>query len=173
MNTVDLGLSVLWGDCNLGADTPEDQGGFYTWNEAVKKVNDQDLAGQMLGKGWRLPTYKEVEELLCNKLRPVFFPGIGLQGLEVYGKNGNSIFLPSNSKGLNVIVPRDANYWSSSLDDDDSNMASQFRFDLNGVHGGCNKKDYGQLIRPVFDKHLFDELNKQSGFFSKLKQLFK
>ena len=155
MNKVDLGLSVLWGEYNLGADTIESPGRLFTWYDAVKEINGLDLAGQKLGKGWRLPTYAEVEELLCNRFQPLFLSnGVGLKGLIVYGRNGNIIFLPSNSKGLDVIVPRNANYWTSSLDEDDPNQASQFRFDMNGVYGGCNKKDYGQFIRPVFDKNL-------------------
>jgi len=28
---VDLGLSVRWADCNLGAEKPEDYGGLYGW----------------------------------------------------------------------------------------------------------------------------------------------
>ena len=32
---VDLGLSVLWGDRNLGADSPEDAGDYYAWGELM------------------------------------------------------------------------------------------------------------------------------------------
>ena len=30
---VDLGLSVLWASCNVGADSPEKTGGFYPWGD--------------------------------------------------------------------------------------------------------------------------------------------
>jgi hypothetical protein len=30
---VDLGLSVLWAECNLGASSPEGTGLFYSWGE--------------------------------------------------------------------------------------------------------------------------------------------
>lgn len=30
---VDLGLSVKWGKCNLGATTPEGYGDYYAWGE--------------------------------------------------------------------------------------------------------------------------------------------
>lgn len=30
---VDMGLSVKWGTCNLGASTPTETGGFYAWGE--------------------------------------------------------------------------------------------------------------------------------------------
>ncbi len=34
---VDLGLSVLWATCNLGADSPADPGGAYAWGETSVK----------------------------------------------------------------------------------------------------------------------------------------
>ncbi|MBO7437775.1 MAG: hypothetical protein J6T97_08180, partial [Bacteroidaceae bacterium] len=34
---VDLGLSVLWADCNLGADSPTDYGYFFAWGETESK----------------------------------------------------------------------------------------------------------------------------------------
>ena len=37
MNAVDLGLSVKWADCNLGAAKPEDYGDYYAWGETTPK----------------------------------------------------------------------------------------------------------------------------------------
>ena len=37
---VDLGLSVMWASCNLGASSPEETGLFYSWGE----VNGHELA---------------------------------------------------------------------------------------------------------------------------------
>ena len=34
---VDLGLSVKWATCNVGADNPEDYGDYYAWGELVPK----------------------------------------------------------------------------------------------------------------------------------------
>lgn len=34
---VDLGLSVLWAGWNVGADSPEDYGGYYAWGETTEK----------------------------------------------------------------------------------------------------------------------------------------
>lgn len=36
-NYVDLGLSVLWADCNIGAHTPYERGDLYAWGEVQKK----------------------------------------------------------------------------------------------------------------------------------------
>ena len=39
MNAVDLGLSVKWAECNLGAEKPEDYGDYYAWGETEPKEN--------------------------------------------------------------------------------------------------------------------------------------
>lgn len=39
---VDLGLSVKWADCNLGASKPEEYGGFYQW-AGTKDVTDRNI----------------------------------------------------------------------------------------------------------------------------------
>ena len=36
---VDLGLSVKWATCNVGAETPEDYGDYFAWAEHNLKVN--------------------------------------------------------------------------------------------------------------------------------------
>ncbi len=36
---VDLGLSVKWATCNVGASKPEDFGGYYAWGETDEKNN--------------------------------------------------------------------------------------------------------------------------------------
>lgn len=36
---VDLGLSVLWATCNVGASKPEDCGNYYAWGETSPKAN--------------------------------------------------------------------------------------------------------------------------------------
>ena len=36
---IDLGLSVKWGSCNIGAETPEAYGNYYAWGEVNTKEN--------------------------------------------------------------------------------------------------------------------------------------
>lgn len=36
---VDLGLSVKWATCNVGASKPEEYGGYYAWGETEEKEN--------------------------------------------------------------------------------------------------------------------------------------
>lgn len=58
---VDLGLSVLWRDCNLGAENPEQAGDHFEWHGV-----ENDPAKKILGKGWRTPTSEEFRELEDN-----------------------------------------------------------------------------------------------------------
>ena len=152
MKAIDLGLSVMWGDRNLGADSPEKSGKIDTWTASKKKKNGLDLAGQMLGKGWRLPTYQEVEELLSNRFRPCYSQRSF--GIQVQSWNGNSIFLPASNIDLNVVSSTNGQYWSSTIEAGMTGYASQFRFDQRGVYGGSNKIEYKQSIRPVFDPYI-------------------
>ena len=86
---VDLGLSVKWATCNLGASTPTEYGNYYAWgetstkneynqsdyayyNRSTSKYTDigtdisgtaYDAAHVNLGGNWRMPTYAEWQEL--------------------------------------------------------------------------------------------------------------
>lgn len=121
---VDLGLSVKWASCNVGAESPEDYGGYYAWGETEEK-NDYssstsityglstsglrsqgiidsddnltaayDAATDNWGSSWRMPTKEEIEEL-CNKCSWEWTSVNGVSGRKVTGPNGNSIFLPA------------------------------------------------------------------------------
>lgn len=80
---VDLGLSVMWAPCNIGANSMTDSGKFYAWGETkehyrfthglegdASKVGDisgkqqYDIARYDMGPGWRMPTLKEGLELI-------------------------------------------------------------------------------------------------------------
>lgn len=37
VHAIDLGLSVKWACCNVGAESPEDYGGYYAWGETEEK----------------------------------------------------------------------------------------------------------------------------------------
>ena len=39
IEAIDIGLSVKWGSCNLGASAPEDIGGYFAWGELEPKSN--------------------------------------------------------------------------------------------------------------------------------------
>ncbi len=39
VEAVDLGLSIKWATCNVGATNPEDKGNYYAWGETETKTN--------------------------------------------------------------------------------------------------------------------------------------
>ena len=92
---VDLGLSVKWATCNVGASSPEQSGLYFAWGETIgytanqvtngerlfnKDVYnsgsaalistdltlEQDAAHVNLGGNWRMPIKAEYQELLDN-----------------------------------------------------------------------------------------------------------
>lgn len=155
---VDLGLSVKWATCNVGAKLPEDNGDYYAWGEVETKTSFSwnnykwvDMAAQGFTKycitsssgkidkrtileleddvahvkwkgDWRMPTYKEWEEL-CNtkNCNWKWTTQNGKAGFHIISnKNGNSIFLPAAGyydEGHLYNDYNDIYYWSSSLDE--------------------------------------------------------
>lgn len=111
---VDLGLSVKWATCNIGASSPEDYGDYFAWGEVSPKSEYteencitsgkciDDIAGDSLydaaranwGGSWRLPTMSELEELV-DKCTCTWTIMNGKSGCKVTGPNGNSIFFPA------------------------------------------------------------------------------
>lgn len=57
---IDLGLSVKWASCNLGASSTWEMGKKYTLEKAME-------AAKKLGGGWRVPTMDESNELIDRK----------------------------------------------------------------------------------------------------------
>ena len=140
---VDLGLSVKWATCNVGAQEPSDRGDLFAWGEINSKVlyeksnwkwNDfhqtnkysnrsgeiemiDDVANYQWGAGWRVPTLDEIHELfqMCTwKWKTI----CGIKGYLVTSKiNGKSIFLPTTGwqEGKKKHFKRQTGYyWSSS-----------------------------------------------------------
>lgn len=117
-DAVDLGLSVKWAICNVGAKSPEEYGGYYAWGEIEEKdiyepetylfYNDEsyehigydiggtkyDVVSQKWGEKWRMPTGGELNELY-SKCSWEWTSVNDIYGYKVSG-NGNSIFLPAS-----------------------------------------------------------------------------
>ena len=121
---VDLGLSVKWASCNVGAETPEEYGDYFAWGETSPKssytesnsvtysLSIEDLKSRGIigsdgnltaaydaatanwGGNWRMPTSAEMEELIDNCTWK-WTTQNGVNGYKVTGPNGNSIFLPA------------------------------------------------------------------------------
>ena len=62
MEPVDLGLSVLWATCNVGAAYPEDYGDYFAWGETATKT-DYSWTTYKYCKG----TYKTMTKYCTNR----------------------------------------------------------------------------------------------------------
>ena len=136
---VDLGLSVLWATCNVGANSPEGYGGFYAWGETSTKSSydedncetygkdigdiggtSRDVARVKWGSPWRMPTEDECNELIYNCDWTLTSLN-GKKGYKVVSKkNGNSIFLPFAGVQIESSIQSVGEYgviWSSTPHD--------------------------------------------------------
>lgn len=165
---VDLGLSVVWATCNVGASSPSEYGDYYAWGEIETKSeyteencvtngleigditgNPQyDAATANWGDGWRLPTIEELWELIEDCVW-TWTTYEGVNGYIVTGPNGNSIFLPAAGYRYKTLydVGEIGYAWSSTPDLYDVGYACCLSGnDVLGVH-----RSRGQSVRPVTD----------------------
>ena len=173
---VDLGLSVKWATCNVGASKPEGYGNHYAWGEISTKSNyssgnsvtygknfsdiggypTYDVACNEWGSSWRLPTKAEFDEL-CNENNCTWTwtTQNGVEGYKVTSKkNGNSIFLPAagwrSGTSLNY-QGTDGYYWSSTPRESLSSEACYLYFDSDSHFTNWSDRNDGQSVRPVID----------------------
>lgn len=174
-DAVDLGLSVDWAVCNVGAKYPWECGDYIAWGETEAKeeytagnctssgkslgerkirrepalLETNDAASVKWGENWRMPLIQEMDELenLC-----IWIPTsiCGNPGYQIVGPNGNSIFLPLTGykKGSKLVNPSQAQYWCSGFGGpfgNDDAYFMNFPFEWD--------KDFsrylGRCIRPV------------------------
>jgi len=171
---VDLGLSVCWATCNIGAARPEDFGGRFAWGETEEKrsfyeqnyiyyQNEQyeyigvnicgtkyDVARRRWGEDWRLPTRSELQELTtrCTWTAETLN---GVWGYRVTAKNGNSIFLPA-AGFQNGPVPSEVGtggfYWSGTVNREMLSAAYNLNFRGYDAEWSANRS-YGFSVRAV------------------------
>lgn len=160
---VDLGLSVYWASCNIGAEKPEDSGNYYAWGETAPKTKftlsnyayynsdtqqfieigsnicgtQYDAATVNLGSDWRLPTKEEMKELIDNCTWE-WVQLNGINGYRIIGKNNNSIFLP------NYSTNRDFYYWTGT-----NCICLWGQSDYYNITSGGSYSYRGFSIRPV------------------------
>ncbi len=135
LGLVDLGLSVTWATCNVGANFPQEYGAYYTYENALNLEKD----------GKRLPSPSEFQELEAN-CTWTWTEEKGVNGYKVTSrKNGNSIFLPACHKEGPC-----GGYWSSSARDY-GYYACCLYFGSDYVDTYDSNRDDGQSVRLVQD----------------------
>jgi hypothetical protein len=164
---VDLGLSVKWATCNVGANKPEEYGDYFAWgetkpkriyNKSVYKSNpttlplSNDAARANWGGSWRMPTMAEQDELR-EQCTWTWTTQNGVKGYKVTSKsNGNSIFLPAagfRSGSSLSCVGILGYFWSSSLGTDGPYRAWGVCFHSNNVDRSHTYRYLGYTVRPV------------------------
>ena len=170
---VDLGLSVKWATCNVGASSPEEYGGYYAWGEIEEKESytedncftygkyfgdisgtpEYDVACAKWGGAWRMPTAAEQQELLENCTWR-WTAQNGINGYKVIAPNGNSIFLPASGYRNGTKIDGEGElgyYWSGSVNE--GNNYGAYYLDFNSGSNGLYSffRNYGFSVRPVCD----------------------
>lgn len=144
MKYIDLGLSVLWADCNIGANTPEEFSNYYNWNNIPKK--------------YEIPTIEQYKELIEN-CNCTWTNQNGINGYKVTSKkNDNSIFLPAaGHRYYNTAYGKDnyGFYWASSRNMDYKNIAYYLYFSSVQVDYCINYYHMGFSVRAIKSKTNF------------------
>ncbi len=157
---VDLGLSVKWATCNIGATKPEEYGDYFAWGETEPKENYEtetylwtsyDAANAQWSGSWRMPTIKEWNELIDN-CSWTWTSILRVKGYKITAKNGNWIFLPAagyrdgTSSGN---VGSSGYYWSSSVFGSSGYYAYYLYFNSSSKITVSNFRSRGHTVRPV------------------------
>ncbi len=162
MQAINLGLSVLWGDRNLGAKESYNDGNLYSWNEIMPQIDRAsalrapvaipdsmkcNMAERMHGYGWHIPTIEHIIELMENCEFEFTLMG---KALRATGPNGNSILLPLAGNDWNGNKLRGGFYWSSTKASEDKDSAYQMHISDSQVIYGYNLMNVLQSVRPIF-----------------------
>ena len=166
---VDLGLSVKWATCNVGALDPSDYGDYYRFGETTPKNKysgtydgcpsysfSVDAASVKWGGRWRMPTASQVEEL-TRKCTWTLITLDGVAGYNVKGKNGNSIFIPlagyiREANNHATGVGECGFYWTSTSKTSGSTWHRLVFFKSGGIDTSCNvwgNPQYGSYAHPI------------------------
>lgn len=187
----DLGLSVNWGNRNIGAASPEYAGPQFAWGELEPRTYyrqqdyrwfsesgytkycqqdkqrqlslDDDIAHQMLGGKWRMPTKAEIEELINGSdVTATTLNGVNVLKIT---RNGKTIYLPEspyrNEAGAQWANPAGGYLWTSSIAEQQSTLATKWdqayclRAEITQNHFigmMMNNRYYAMPIRPVKEK---------------------
>ena len=122
----------------------------FTDNKTVLDPED-DAATANWGGVWRMPTKAEQDELR-NNCTWTWTAQNGVNGYEVKGPNGNSIFLPATGYmmvGTLLNAGSNGNYWSSSLYSDNPDYAYSMYFASGSDEVKFLSRYFGMSVRPV------------------------
>ena len=178
MEYVDLGLSVLWAKCNIGAES-ETEGGiligfgdqsFYNRSTNNDDYTPWDVAGteedilynlsidgdaKMKSK---LPTIEQIEELI-NKTTQEYVSNGTVTGIRFTAANGNSIFLPMCGYRIGDVVTLDGDgfYWTGNVNEVNENYGKTLHLTTESASKGLSARAYGLSLRSVREEEPVEE----------------
>ena len=141
---VDLGLSVKWATCNIGASSPEEYGLYFAWGETIGYTTDdvtskvrtfsnkvykagpaasistdltleQNAAHVIMGGNWRMPTTTELQKLA--KVSNTWTAENHIYGRK-WTSGNQTLFIPATGyrfRGYVFDQGSTGYFWSSSL----------------------------------------------------------
>ena len=177
---IDLGLpsGTKWACCNVGAEKPEDYGGYYAWGETEEKdvyhwttyihcdgskntCHDlgSDIAGTQYdvahvkwGGSWVMPTDEQRKELADN-CRQEWTTLNDVNGRKFTSKiNGNCIFLPAAGYRYNSGLNNNGGngyYWTATQYSRYAYQAYSLTFSTSSSGYNALGRDEGNSVRPV------------------------
>ena len=164
---VDLGLSVKWATCNVGADSPYEYGDYYAWGEVETKSTfipsdynstnnstvlslSYDAANANWGGEWRTPSVTEYRELMNSDNCTWVWTDKGC--VVISKKNGNSIFLPASGYRYSRLLHAGilGLYWSNSSSG--GSFANHMHIQSGYTSIGESGYYSGLTVRPVLPK---------------------
>lgn len=170
---VDLGLSVLWADRNVGATSEFAPGIECGWGDPTGERTSTDLddypsplppenisgteydiARAKWGAPWRMPTWEEVYELE-SKVSAASGYAYGTHYLKAMAENGNEIYFPCETE-------YQGKYWSGTLHEKHTTdayvlYACPYQARFVNSHNSSDDTDHARrcvkfMVRPVMDK---------------------
>lgn len=171
---VDLGLSVLWATCNVGADSPEEYGDYFAWGETVTKSSfnefnytytgssnlplENDAAHVNWGGSWRMPSQAEMQELIdgCDWNRIDNYEGTGIKGYKVCNNNDDTkyIFIPFAGYIVNSsYMSQASNFYDWSSTYYDALRCYSLSYENSELAVDIDQRLLGFTVRPVRPKN--------------------
>ncbi len=142
-----------WETYAFGSSSPFSK---YDSDGKIVLESVDDVAAQVYGSDYRMPTATEIQELIdgTSKVWVTDYNGIsGLNGCKFMKKSDHSvfIFIPAAGNYSSSVVDA-GNYgyvWSSSLNSDDPNYSRILNFDSKGIFALYDDRYYGLPVRAV------------------------
>lgn len=170
-DTVDLGLSVRWADRNMGASSPKNKGRLIGWGDItltnLSKKNEffpvedankdiyggnYDVATQRWDGKWRMPSQKEMRELLDNCTWTWVNDGDSVGYVVTREGYENKLFLPVTGYREGETDATETSkgyYWTGSINGNANTTAHMLQLNSDTYSLGTLDRFMGLAIRPV------------------------